>query len=549
MLDLVGDRRAVGVAHPRQRVEQGLALDADPQDRGRDLRHQLGSEVEVLGLERRIALRLAAERVDAGCQVAVGAVGLEQRGRGLDRLQDLAVGLRADDAAGRRRRCGARQRRCRRGGRHGRCVTRFGAILERLGDGLVEAVLALEQLVDPAQERARLGALDDPVVVGGRHRHHLRDAERLDLLRRGVGPLGRVGDRAGGDDRPLAVHQPRHRRDRAEAAGVGQRDVRALEVVGGELVLARLGDQLLVGGVEAGEVEPVGALDAGHEQAAPAAALDVDGDPEVDVLVLDHLRLAVLLDVRARHHRPVGGGSDDRPRDQVGEGDLHPALAQGGVERLALGVEDVHGQGAERGRGRHRPALVHRLGEDRGRAAQRLALAAIDGRGRRAGAVGGRQDVLLDDLAAGPGALHGADVEALGGGDAAGDGGGAAVAGVGRCGWLRRWLIAARRSPPRHSAVERSAPVAISARAWPTWTVSSRETSSFVIVPAAGGRAPRRRSCRWRPRRPCRPRRRCRPPRRATRDGALGDRLAHLRHRVRPRSRPPGASGAAATSI
>ena len=78
VLDLVGDRAAVGVAHPRQRVEQRLALDPDPQDRGRDPRHQLGSQVEVLRLERRVALGLAAERVDVGRQVAVGAVGLEQ---------------------------------------------------------------------------------------------------------------------------------------------------------------------------------------------------------------------------------------------------------------------------------------------------------------------------------------------------------------------------------------------------------------------------------------------------------------------------------------
>ena len=49
--------------------------------------------------------------------------------------------------------------------------------------------------VDPAQERARLGALDDPVVVGGRHRHHLRDAERLELVRRRRAPT-RAGRRS-----------------------------------------------------------------------------------------------------------------------------------------------------------------------------------------------------------------------------------------------------------------------------------------------------------------------------------------------------------------
>ena len=36
VLELVGDRAAVGLAHPRQHLEQGLAGDADAQDRGGD---------------------------------------------------------------------------------------------------------------------------------------------------------------------------------------------------------------------------------------------------------------------------------------------------------------------------------------------------------------------------------------------------------------------------------------------------------------------------------------------------------------------------------
>ena len=91
VLDLVGDRAAVGVAHPRQRLEQGLPGDADPQDRGRDLRHQLRRQVEVLGLDRRVALGLGAERVEVRGEVTVGAVGLEQRGRRLHRLQQLVA--------------------------------------------------------------------------------------------------------------------------------------------------------------------------------------------------------------------------------------------------------------------------------------------------------------------------------------------------------------------------------------------------------------------------------------------------------------------------
>ena len=47
---------------------------------------------------------------------------------------------------------------------------------------------------------------------------------------------------------------------------------------------------------------------------------------------------------------------------------------------LRFGVERVDRQGAERGRGRHRPALVHRLGEHRRRSAQRLGLPGRCGR-------------------------------------------------------------------------------------------------------------------------------------------------------------------------
>src|SRR3712207_8540462 len=49
----------------------------------------------------------------------------------------------------------------------------------------------------------------------------------------------RVRDRARRDDRALADHEARDRGDGADAARVGEADVRAGEVVGGDLVLAR----------------------------------------------------------------------------------------------------------------------------------------------------------------------------------------------------------------------------------------------------------------------------------------------------------------------
>ena len=407
MLELVAGGAAVGIAQSRQRLQQGLTRHPDPQDRGRDLRHQLRGQVEVLGLDRRVAAGLAAERVEVGRHVAVGAVGLEQRGGRLHRCEQLLAGLGrghgrsgGDGSGGGRGRVGV--------GDHGLLDA------QRAGNLLVEAVLALQQQLDPPQEGARLGALDDPVVIGRGHRHHLRDAKRLDPLGGGVRPLGRVGDRARGDDRALPRHQPWDRGDRPDPARVGQRDVGALEVIGGEGVLARLGDQVLVVAVEGGEVELLGALDRRHHEAARAVlALDIDGDAEVDRAALDRERLVVADLEGADHHGPLLRCLDDRPGDQMSEGDLHPALLQHSVQRLALGVEGVDRDRPERGGGRDLAALVHRLCEHRRRAAQCLGLPGRRWR-RCPVAVGGGEDVLLAHLAAGPGAADQSKVDPVG---------------------------------------------------------------------------------------------------------------------------------------
>ena len=91
VLDLVGDRPAVGLAQVRQRVGQRLAGHVHAQDARRDPLHQLGGQAERLGIERRVALGLAAERIESGRQVPVGAVGLEQRGGRLHRLHQFLV--------------------------------------------------------------------------------------------------------------------------------------------------------------------------------------------------------------------------------------------------------------------------------------------------------------------------------------------------------------------------------------------------------------------------------------------------------------------------
>ena len=100
VLDLVGDRPAVGLGEPRQHVGERLAGDGDAQDGGGDARLQLGRQLrlEAQRLERGIADRLGAERVEPRREVAVGAVRLDERHRGGDAAEELRVGRRRTPA-------------------------------------------------------------------------------------------------------------------------------------------------------------------------------------------------------------------------------------------------------------------------------------------------------------------------------------------------------------------------------------------------------------------------------------------------------------------
>ena len=188
----------------------------------------------------------------------------------------------------------------------------------------------------------------------------------------GRGQSRRVADRAGGDDRALAGHQPRHARHRADAARVRERDVRALVGVGLKRVVARADDQLVVAGDEVGEAELAASRSTGTtSERVPSLRSTSTARPRLTRAGRHALRLAVLLGVGVAHHRHVARGLHDRPGDQVREREL---LA-GRLERLAAGVERVDRQGAEARGGRDRAALVHELHE-RGRGA-------ADGLGRR----------------------------------------------------------------------------------------------------------------------------------------------------------------------
>ncbi len=153
-------------------------------------------------------------------------------------------------------------------------------------DRVVEAVGAVQQFVDALEVFAGLRALDHAVIVGAGQRHDLLDPELAQRRIARVLQARRQRDRPGGDDRALAGHEPRYRRDRSDSARIGERETRAAQFVGDEFVLARFGDQLFVRGAELREVERVGPLDDRHDQKARTVfALRVDGQPEVHAVL------------------------------------------------------------------------------------------------------------------------------------------------------------------------------------------------------------------------------------------------------------------------
>ena len=265
----------------------------------------------------------------------------------------------------------------------------------------------MQVLLDEAQEAAGLGPLYDAVVIRGGHGHDLLRADAGS----DAGEADRIGDRPGRDDRSLSAHQARDRGDGSQSAGVGERDVRSHELVWRERVRAGLLDELVVCGEEAVEAERAGAFDHGYHQRSRAVPLlHVDGQAEVDLAVVDAMRLAVDLGEVVGHHGHLSGGTHDRVGDQVGERDPLARLFEFAPAR----VEDRHGQGAEAGRGGDRARLLHVARERCCATSHRLRSRLGGGRGRTvgvrlgraAGAVGGGglEHVGLGDAPGGPAA-------------------------------------------------------------------------------------------------------------------------------------------------
>src|SRR6478672_4252957 len=126
------------------------------------------------------------------------------------------------------------------------------------------------------EEAGRVGTVDDAVVVGQRQVHHRADGDGLAAV--GVGHDHRpLDDCPGAEDADLRLVDDRRVEQRAAAAGVGQREGAATELVRRDLVgagaLREVGDAPR----QAGDVEVAGVLDHRDEE----ALLGVDGDAEV----------------------------------------------------------------------------------------------------------------------------------------------------------------------------------------------------------------------------------------------------------------------------
>ena len=548
VLDLVGDRARVGVAQSRQRVRERFARHRHAQDRRGDAPHQVVGELDRGRLEGRVAHRRRAERVELRGQVTVHAMGLDQRGGRLHRLEQRRVGHGAG------RRDGSGGHRLGGGDRGGLGGSGAPVDAQALEHSLVEAVGALQELVHPAQEGARFRALDHPVVVGAGHGHDLLHAQLTQLVRGQCGEAGRVADRPRGHDRALAGHEPRHAGHRADAARVGEGDVRALIGVGSERVVARSNHQLVVAGDEGGEVHLARVGEhRDHERVAAVLALHVHRQAEAGRARRDAQRLAVLFRVGVAHHRHVASGLDHGPGDQMGERELAAARLHVSAPR----VQHVHGHGAEAGGRRYRAALVHEAHE-RGRgAADRggVGFGRGGGRGGASVALHGRQHVLLGHPTAWARATDDAQVEPVRIRHARGDGSG--VFAVAR---RRRRLLdrPGRRLGLRlHRAVSGGRRRARRPRRSGTGSSPrkpSRRAGRGSPSPSRPRvRAPRRPPCRWRsprggrrrpPCRPARPSSRARSPRPPNRPSRGRRRPRARRCRPRPRrgqagSRPP----------
>ena len=341
---LGADLEGVGLAQGREDLTQGHGL-ATGEATDVELTVQVPEgqavalHVEVGVVWHRQAGLGPVQRVDVGDEVAAGTVGL-------DELHDPGGLVHA-------------------GVRH-----ILGPAGGGVGDAQGDEDLVPEAVVDElaahvTQELAGLRTLDDAVVVGRGDGDELADTQVGETVLGGTGELRRVVHGTDTDDRTLAVGEAGHGVAGTDAAGVGQLDGDAGEVVHRQLALAGADDDVLVGVDEALEGEGLAVADGGDNEVAAAVLGDeVDGQSEVDVLGGDHGRLAVDDLVAVVHRRVSLDGVDQCPTEDVGEADLAATLGpKVVVDHRTVLEHELRRHVPDGGGRRDRQGGVHVLGD------------------------------------------------------------------------------------------------------------------------------------------------------------------------------------------
>ena len=246
------DLQGVGGAQARQHLAQGhLLLAAKATDVEGAVQipngQAVGRDVEVAVVRVRQSRLYPAQRVGIGQQVAAGAVGL-------DELHDAGVLVHA-------------------GVRHVLCPTERLIRHAHGGEEVVPKGAVDKQLANGAQELAGLCTLDDAVVIGGGQGNQAADAQVRQAVRGSAGKLGRVIHGAHADNGAGALSQAGDGVAGADSAWVGEVNGHTREVIHGELVLARTGNDVLVGLNELGERLGLALLDGGDDQRTGAILL------------------------------------------------------------------------------------------------------------------------------------------------------------------------------------------------------------------------------------------------------------------------------------
>ena len=266
-----------------------------------------------------------------------------------------------------------------------------------IGGPVAQAELGLERaLLETAlhrdEEPGGVRAVDEPVVVGQRQVDHGPDRDHL-AERRVLNDDGALDHAADAEDADLRQVDDRRVEQRAAAAGVGQRERAAGQLVRADVAGPGAGREVGDLAGEAADVQVARAVDDRHHQ----AALGVHRDAEVlGGVVGDLLRLGVddRVELRVDLERLDGGLREERQEGQLDalaglEGGLGPVAEPGDVRDVRLD------HGGELRRGLQR--LDHPLGDDLTRPATsagwcraaRTARRAAAGRRRRGTGGGG----------------------------------------------------------------------------------------------------------------------------------------------------------------